>query len=106
MGAFWSVEMSTQDKPPPRKSSAGLSTFRQRARAEIEIGMWGSVVTAVLFFVSGVADYFSEDDLSWISALGCVAGIATIALIVVRARISDSTLRARKALRKLRSERK
>jgi hypothetical protein len=85
-----------------RKRTMGLSTFRQRARVEIEIGLWGSLCAALLFFISGVADYFSDDDLSWISMIGCAVGLATIASIVVRGHISDTTLRARKAFRRLR----
>jgi hypothetical protein len=81
----------------------GLSTFRQRARTEIEIGLWGSLAAAILFLTSGIVDYFTDEDVTWISMLGCVVGVSTIVLIVVRARISDTTLRARKALRKLRS---
>jgi hypothetical protein len=80
----------------------GLSTFRQRARVEIEIGTWGSLVTALLFFTSGIVDYFTTDDVSWISTLGCLTGLATIASILVRAHLANATLRARRALRRLR----
>jgi hypothetical protein len=80
----------------------GLSTYRQRARIEIEIGLWGSLCAALLFLISGIADFFTDQDVTWISALGCVVGIGTIATIVIRAWLSESTLRARKALRKLR----
>jgi hypothetical protein len=80
----------------------GLSTFRQRARVEIEIGTWGSLVTALLFFTCGIVDYFTTDDVSWISALGCLTGLATIASILIRAHLSNATLRARRALRRLR----
>lgn len=98
--------MASQDKQSPRKGPTGLSTFRQRARTEVEIGMWGSLLTTILFFVSGIADYFSEEDLSWISGIGVLVGLGTIALIIVRARISEGIMRSRKALRKMRSERK
>jgi hypothetical protein len=80
----------------------GLSTYRQRARAEIEIGTWGSVCAALLFLIAGITDYFTDTDVTWISGLGCLVGLATIAAIVVRARLSDTTIRARKALRRLR----
>ena len=81
----------------------GLSTYRQRARVEIEIGTWGSLVTALLFFTSGIVDYFTTDDVSWISTLGCLTGLATIASILVRAHLANATVRARRALRRLRT---
>jgi hypothetical protein len=80
----------------------GLSTYRHRSRTEIEIGLWGSVATSLLFLASGIADYFTTDDVTWISALGCLVGLGTILVILVRALLSDTTLRARKALRRLR----
>src|SRR5262249_44207058 len=81
---------------------SGLSTSRQRARVEIEIGLWGSLVTALLFFTCGIVDYFTTDDVTWISGLGCLVGLATIASILIRAHLSNATVRARPALRKLR----
>ena len=82
----------------------GLSTYRQRARVEeIEIGTWGSLLTALLFFTSGIVDYFTTDDVTWISMLGCLAGLGTIASIVIRAHLSNATVRARRALRRLRA---
>jgi hypothetical protein len=81
----------------------GLSTYRQRARVEIEIGTWGSLVTALLFFASGIVDYFTIDDVSWVSTLGCLTGLATIASILVRAHLANATVRARRALRRLRT---
>jgi hypothetical protein len=86
-----------------RQSDRGLSTFRQRARLEIEIGTWGSLCAAVLFFACGIADYFTDDDVTWLSTLGCLVGLATIISIVVRAYLSNVTVRARKALRRLRT---
>jgi hypothetical protein len=80
----------------------GLSTYRQRARIEIEIGTWGSLLATLLFFTCGIVDYFTTDDVSWISALGCLVGLGTIASILVRAHLSNATMRARKALRRLR----
>src|SRR5262245_62442443 len=93
-----------QERPMARQSERGmgLSTFRQRARVEIEIGTWGSLVTALLFFTSGIVDYFTTDDVSWISTLGCLTGLATIASIVIRAHLANDTLRERQALRRLR----
>ena len=81
----------------------GLSTYRQRARVEIEIGTWGSLLTALLFFTSGIVDYFTTDDVTWISMLGCLAGLGTIAIILIRAHLSNATVRARRALRRLRA---
>ena len=81
----------------------GLSTYRQRARVEIEIGTWGSLLAGLLFFISGIVDYFTTDDVTWISMLGCLAGLATIAIILVRAHLSNATVRARRALRRLRA---
>jgi len=81
---------------------SGLSTYRQRARVEIEIGLWGSLVTALLFLTCGIVDYFTTDDVTWISGLGCLVGLATIASILIRAHLSNATVRARRALRKLR----
>jgi hypothetical protein len=80
----------------------GLSTYRQRARVEIEIGLWGSLATALLFLTCGIADYFTTEDVAWLSTLGCIVGLATIASILVRAYLSTVTVRARKALRRLR----
>jgi hypothetical protein len=80
----------------------GLSTYRQRARFEIEVGTWGSLCTACLFFAAGIADYFSDRDVTWISGLGCMVGLATIAIILIRSHLSNATVRARKALRRLR----
>ena len=80
----------------------GLSTYRQRARVEIEIGTWGSLLTALLFLTCGIVDYFTTDDVTWISALGCIVGLTTIASILIRAHLANATVRARKALRRLR----
>jgi hypothetical protein len=80
----------------------GLSTYRHLSRTEIEIGTWGTGCAGLLFFASGVLEYFWGEDVTWISGLGCMIGIGTIAAILVRAYISDTTVRARKAFRKLR----
>jgi hypothetical protein len=40
--------------------------------------------------------------MSWLSGLGCIVGLGTIAIIIIRVQLSDTTVRARKALRKLR----
>src|SRR5215470_15353078 len=101
----WANASPNRQEPPMARQSErgmGLSTFRQRARLEIEIGTWGSLVTALLFFTSGIVDYFTTDDVSWISTLGCLTGLATIASILIRAHLSNATVRARRALRKLR----
>ncbi len=81
----------------------GLSTYRQRARVEIAIGIWGSLCTGLLFFTSGIVDYFTTDDVTWISKLGCIVGLTTIASILIRAHLSNATVRARRALRRLRT---
>src|SRR5262245_1857274 len=104
--APWANASPNRQEPPMTRQSErgmGLSTFRQRARVEIEIGTWGSLVTALLFFTSGIVDYFTTDDVSWISTLGCLTGLATIASIMVRAHLANATLRARRALRRLRT---
>ena len=80
----------------------GLSTYRQRARVEIEIGTWGSLGAALLFFTSGIVDYFTDEDVTWISTLGCLVGVGTIASILIRAHLANATMRARRALRRLR----
>ena len=81
----------------------GLSTYRQRARVVIEIGTWGSLCAALLFFLSGIVDYFTTEDVSWLSTIGCIVGLATIASIIIGAHLSNATVRARKALRRLRT---
>jgi hypothetical protein len=80
----------------------GLSTYRHRARIEIEIGTWGSLCSLLLFLICGIAAQFTDRDVTWISGLGCVIGLGTIAAILIRGYLSDATLRGRKALRKLR----
>jgi hypothetical protein len=79
----------------------GLSTYKQRARAEILIGTWGSGCAALLFTISGVLEYFIGEDAAWISGVGCIVGLGTIAAILVRSYVTNTTVRARKALRKL-----
>jgi len=80
----------------------GLSTYRQRARTEIAIGTWGSGCAGLLFLISGIVDFFTDGAGTWISSLGCMVGIGTIAVILIRGYLADVTMRARKAFRKLR----
>ena len=84
------------------ETAMGLSTYRHRARVEIEIGTWGTGCAGLLFVISGVLEYFMGEGVAWISGLGCIIALATIAAIVVRSYTSDTIVRARKALRKLR----
>jgi hypothetical protein len=79
----------------------GLSTYRQRARVETEIGIWGSGSAGLLFIISGVLEYFIGQDAAWISAVGCIVALGTIVAILVRSYLTNTTMRARKALRKL-----
>jgi hypothetical protein len=82
----------------------GLSTYRHHARAEIEIGTWGTACTVLLFLISWVVESFTSAAVAWIDGLACIVGIGTITAIVLRGYASDSIVRARKALRKRRRD--
>ena len=82
----------------------GLSTYRQRTRAETAIGIWGSGCAGLLFLISGVLEYFIGEDANWISGVGCIVALGTIVAILVRAYLTDTAMRARKALRRLRRQ--
>ena len=58
-----------KETPMARQSERGmgLSTYRQRARVEIEIGTWGSLLTALLFSPPASSTSFTTDDVTWIS---------------------------------------
>jgi hypothetical protein len=82
----------------------GLSTYRHRARVEIEIGTWGTACTVLLFLISWVLESLTSVAVAWIDGLACTVGTGTIAAIVLRTYVSDSIVRARKALRKRRRD--
>ena len=64
-------------------STRGLTTYKQSLRTQIEVGLWGSLATCILFFVSAFVEGFSRGEVVWISQLGCVVGLATVAFIVI-----------------------
>ena len=66
-------------------------------KTEIEIGTWGTACTGLLFLISAFVEFFTGR--AWISELGCLVGIATIAAIFARAHLSRHA-RTRTALQR------
>jgi len=52
--------------------------------------------------MSGIVAQFTDKDVTWISGLGCMIGLGTIAAILIRGYLSEATVRDRKAFRKRR----
>ena len=70
----------------------GLKTYKRSLRTEIEIGTWGTACTGLLFLISAFVEFFTRGDVTWISEVGCVVGLATIAVILFRAHLSPRHL--------------
>jgi hypothetical protein len=60
----------------------------------MEIGTWGTLCTLVLFFISAIVEFLTG--LVWVSELGCLVGIGTMAAILVPPRFSKVRVWVRK----------
>jgi hypothetical protein len=80
----------------------GLTTYKRYLRTEIEIGTWGTACTALLFLISAFVEFLTRGSVIWISEAGCMVGLATVAVILVRAHLPSITKRTRHTFRFLR----
>jgi|EndMetStandDraft_5_1072996.scaffolds.fasta_scaffold18017_2 hypothetical protein len=77
-----------------------LPTHNRHLRTDIEIGIWGTTCALVLFLTSAFVEYFTRGEVTGISNVGCLVGVATVGVILVRARLFAVASQRRKALRK------
>jgi hypothetical protein len=72
-----------------------LTTYQRQQRTEVEIGLWGTACSGLLFLISAFVEFFTGQ--TWLSELGGLVGVATITAILVCARHSTVTMRTRNA---------